>query len=79
VVDGTLRVGQKIRLWVNGKVFEVEGLGYQSPKPVACEALSAGEVGYMFANIKTVSDARIGDTVMEDANPAPSPCPASRK
>jgi GTP-binding protein LepA len=75
VVDGTLRVGQKIRLWSNGKAFEVEGLGYQSPKPVPCEALSAGEVGYMFANIKTVSDARIGDTVMEDANPAPEPLP----
>ena len=75
VVDGTLRVGQKIRLWTNGKAFEVEGLGYQSPKPVACEELSAGEVGYMFANIKTVSDARIGDTVMEDANPAPEPLP----
>jgi GTP-binding protein LepA len=75
VVDGTLRIGQRIRLWVNGKVFEVEGLGYQSPKPVACEELSAGEVGYMFANIKTVSDAQIGDTVVDHDNPASEPLP----
>ena len=73
VVDGRLRVGQKIRLWSNGKVLEVEGLGYQSPKPVACEELSAGEVGYMFANIKTVSDAQIGDTVTDDQAPAAEP------
>ncbi|HOL71172.1 MAG TPA: translation elongation factor 4 [Bryobacteraceae bacterium] len=75
VVDGKLRIGQHIRLWANGKVFEVEGLGYQSPKPVACEELSAGEVGFMFANIKTVSDAQIGDTVIDDDNPAAEPLP----
>ena len=75
VIDGRLRIGQKIRLWSNGRVFEVEGLGYQSPKPVPCEELSAGEVGYMFANIKTVSDAQIGDTVMDDDAPAAQPLP----
>ena len=75
VVDGRLRIGQKIRLWSNGKVFEVEGLGYQSPKPVPCEELSAGEVGYMFANIKTVSDAQVGDTVTDDDDPAAEPLP----
>jgi GTP-binding protein LepA len=73
VVDGRLRIGQKIRLWSNGQTFEVEGLGYQSPKPVPCEELSAGEVGYMFANIKTVSDARVGDTVTGEDNPATEP------
>jgi GTP-binding protein LepA len=75
VVDGRLRIGQRIRLWANGRVFEVEGLGYQSPKPAPCEELSAGEVGYMFANIKTVSDAQIGDTVMDHDDPAPEPLP----
>ncbi len=68
-------MGQKIRLWSNGKVFEVEGLGYQSPKPVPCEELSAGEVGFMFANIKTVSDAQIGDTITDHDNPAAEPLP----
>ena len=65
VVDGTLRVGQKIKLWATGALCEVEGVGYQSPKPIPCEELSAGEAGFLFANIKTVSDARIGDTVIE--------------
>ncbi len=75
VVDGRLRLGQKIRLWSNGKAFEVEGLGYQSPKPVPCEELSAGEVGYLFANIKTVSDAQIGDTVTDHGAPCAEPLP----
>jgi GTP-binding protein LepA len=75
VIDGRLKLGQRIRLWSNGTVFEVEGLGYQSPKPVPCEELSAGEVGFMFANIKTVSDAKIGDTVTDDTVPASEPLP----
>ncbi len=75
VFSGKLRVGQKIRLWSNQSVHEVEGLGYQSPKPVPCDELSAGEVGFMFANIKTVSDAQIGDTIIDHANPAPEPLP----
>ena len=76
VVDGRLRVGQKIRLWSKaGTSFEVEGLGYQSPKPIPCEELAAGEVGFLFANIKTVSDAQIGDTITGAENPASEPLP----
>jgi GTP-binding protein LepA len=75
VVDGRLHKGQKIRLWSNNTVHEVEGVGYQSPKPVLCEELAAGEVGYLFANIKTVSDAQIGDTIIDHANPAAEPLP----
>ncbi|HSB18233.1 MAG TPA: translation elongation factor 4 [Bryobacteraceae bacterium] len=75
VVDGALRVGQKIRLWSSGKMFEVEGLGYQTPKRIPCDELTAGEVGFMSANVKTVSDAQVGDTVIDDANPAPDPLP----
>jgi len=79
VVDGRLRIGQKIRLWSTGKVFEVEGLGYQTPKRIACEELAAGEVGFMFANIKTVSDAQVGDTVVDDGDPAAEPLPGFQK
>ncbi len=79
VVDGTLRMGQKIKLWATGALCEVEGLGYQSPKPVPCDELSAGEVGFLFANIKTVSDAQIGDTITSVRIPRPSRCRASRK
>jgi GTP-binding protein LepA len=75
VLDGRMRLGQKIKLWSNDTIHEVEGLGYQSPKPIPCEELAAGEVGFLFANIKTVSDAKIGDTIMDAANPASEPLP----
>ena len=75
VLDGHLRLHQKIRLWANGQVFEVEGLGYQAPKATPAEVLSAGEVGFLFANIKTVSDAKIGDTIVDDENRAAEPLP----
>jgi len=75
VIDGRLKVGQRIKLWSNGKTFEVDGLGYQSPKPIPCNELSAGEAGFLFANIKTVADAQIGDTVTEEARPADEPLP----
>ncbi len=75
IVDGTLRKGQKIRLFSNGRTFEVDGVGYQSPKPIPCDQLSAGEAGFMFANIKTVADAKIGDTIMEEGNLAEEPLP----
>ena len=75
VVEGRMYLGQKIRLWAAGKAFEVEGLGYQSPKPVPCEELAAGEVGFLFANIKTITDAQIGDTITDDGRPAEEPLP----
>jgi len=75
IVDGILRKGQKVRLFSNGRSYEVEGLGFQSPKPVPSDELTAGEAGFVFANIKTVSDAKIGDTIMGDANPVDEPLP----
>ncbi len=75
IVDGTLRKGQTIKLWSNGKTFEVDGVGFQSPKPVACDELTAGEAGFLFANIKTVSDAKVGDTIMDDGGAATEPLP----
>jgi GTP-binding protein LepA len=75
VLDGRLRLKQKIRLWSNGQVFEVEGLGYQAPKATPCDELAAGEVGFLSANIKTVSDAKIGDTIVDDEAPAAEPLP----
>lgn len=79
VVDGTLRVGQKVLLMSTGKVYEVEGLGYQTPKPVSCDQLRTGEVGFMFANIRAVTDARIGDTVTDAEHPATEPLPGFRE
>jgi GTP-binding protein LepA len=75
VFQGTLRKGQKIRLWSNGRVHEVETLGVLTPKPVEVEQLSAGEVGFLMANIKNVADSKIGDTITDDARPAIEPLP----
>jgi GTP-binding protein LepA len=75
VVEGRLRLHQKVRLWSNNQVYEVEGLGYQAPKATPSDELSAGEVGFLFANIKTVSDAKIGDTITDAENPATEPLP----
>jgi len=75
VIDGRVRKGQNIRLWSNQSVHEVDGVGYQSPKAIPCDELAAGEVGFLFANIKTVSDAQIGDTITDHANPAAEPLP----
>src|SRR5262249_52453091 len=70
VMQGTLRRGMKIRLWSNGQTFDVETLGVLTPKPVEIDELAAGEVGFMIANIKNVSDSKIGDTITDDARPA---------
>jgi GTP-binding protein LepA len=75
VLDGRMRLHQKIRLWSNSQAFEVEGLGYQAPKSTPAAELSAGEVGFLHANIKTVSDAKIGDTITDFDNPAAEPLP----
>jgi GTP-binding protein LepA len=65
----------KVRLWWNGKTLDVETLGVLTPKPVEIDELVAGEVGFMIANNKTVSDTKIGDTITDDARPAIEPLP----
>jgi GTP-binding protein LepA len=75
VMQGTMRKGQRIRLMSNEKSFEVESMGVLMPKPVEIGELSAGEVGFFAATIKTVGDTRIGDTVTDDLHPAPAQLP----
>jgi GTP-binding protein LepA len=75
VFEGTLRKGQKVRFWWNNRVFDVEALGVLTPKPVEIGELKAGEVGFMIANIKNVADTKIGDTIVDDSNPAIEPLP----
>src|ERR1700719_555245 len=71
VMEGRITPHTKIRLCYNNQVNEVETLGTLTPKPVALEDLEAGEVGFIVANIKRVAEARMGDTVIEAARPAP--------
>jgi GTP-binding protein LepA len=75
VVDGELAKGMKIRLWSTGRTYEVEGLGYRTPKHASCDVLSAGEVGWVIANIKNVTETKIGDTICEDSKPPSVPLP----
>ncbi len=70
VIQGVLKKGQRIRLMSNGRTFDVETLGVLTPKPVEVDELSAGEVGFLIANIKNVADTKIGDTVTDDHHPA---------
>ena len=70
VVDGTLRVGQKIRLMADDTDFEVIGLGRFRPRETPCDELGVGQVGYVVANIKQLSDVHIGDTITQVPNPA---------
>src|SRR3974390_3115138 len=75
IFEGSLRKGMKIRLWSNGRVFQVENLGVLTPKPVEIDELFAGEVGFLVANIKNVADTKIGDTITEDDRPCIEPLP----
>lgn len=70
VFDGTVKVGDKIRLMNNGKEFEVTEVGVMSPKAVKRDFLMVGDVGYITASIKTIQDTRVGDTVTLADNPA---------
>lgn len=75
VMDGTVKKGDKVRLMVSGKEYEIDELGVLSPTQVQVDELHAGEVGYFAAAIKAVEDARVGDTITLAANPAAEPLP----
>ncbi len=75
VVDGVVRPKQKIKLFSNSAVYEVQSVGVFTPKMQQTSALSPGEVGCIIAGIKRVSDAKIGDTVMDADHPADAPLP----
>jgi GTP-binding protein LepA len=79
VIDGLMRPGQKIRLMATGHDYEIEQLGVFSPKPVPVESLGVGEAGFMVANIKTVTDAKIGDTITETERPTATPFPGFKE
>ena len=76
IKDGVLRAGDRIRMMSSGKEFEVVEVGTMEPFGLCkCECLSAGEVGYLTASIKSVGDTRVGDTVTLADNPADEPLP----
>ena len=75
VVDGAIRPKMKVRLMDRGRDYEVEQVGVFSPKLLVVSELTVGDVGFVIAGIKTVSDAQIGDTLTETSRPTATPCP----
>ncbi len=63
VVDGSISIGDRIKMMSNGKVYEVLELGKHTPKEKQLKTLSAGEVGYLSGSIKSIEDVRVGDTI----------------
>jgi len=78
VFDGEVKPGTKIKLMSTGKEFEVVEVGTQTPFRKVLDKLSAGEVGWICANIKNIEDAQVGDTITYADNPTDSPCPGFR-
>ncbi len=79
VLEGTMTVRQNIRLWSNQKRFEVQELGVIAPYTTAVKQLIAGEVGILVANVKELVDAKVGDTVTDDAIPCIEPYPGFKE
>jgi GTP-binding protein LepA len=75
ILNGTITKGTKMKLMATSKVFEVEEIGVFKPKMEKAETLSAGEVGYIAANIKEAKDAKVGDTITNEQNPTAEPMP----
>ncbi|MGB3160151.1 translation elongation factor 4 [Carnobacterium sp.] len=79
VMDGIIKTGDTMKLMNTNKTFEVAEVGVFSPKPIKRDFLMVGDVGYVTANIKTVQDARVGDTITLANNPASEALPGYRK
>ena len=75
VIDGEVHKGMKIRLMSNGQVYQVDSVGVLTPKMKEVDRISAGEVGFIMANIKVVADTKIGDTITAHENPTSTPFP----
>lgn len=79
IVDGTVKSGDIIRFMNNGATYKVEEVGRFLLSRQKCNSLSAGDVGYIIAGVKTVSDVRTGDTITLDGRPCSQPLPGFRE
>jgi GTP-binding protein LepA len=79
VVDGSIKVGDKVKMMATGKEFEVNEVGVFTPKAIQREELTVGDVGFLSASIKNVGDTRVGDTITNAKNGATEPLPGYRK
>ncbi|MEH6888282.1 elongation factor 4 [Bacillus sp. JJ864] len=79
VVNGTVKVGDKVRMMATGKEFEVTEVGVFTPKTTQRQELTVGDVGFLAASIKNVGDTRVGDTITHAKRPAAEALPGYRK
>ncbi len=79
IFDGSVKVGDKIKMFSSGKTFDVTEVGIFTPNMRKTDSLTAGDVGYISASIKNVADTRVGDTVTNAADPCSSPLPGYKK
>ncbi|AVP87633.1 GTP-binding protein LepA [Candidatus Phycorickettsia trachydisci] len=79
VFDGKISKGQKIKMMKSGATYTVESIGYFTPKKIMVNELSAGQVGFITAAIKQVSNCLVGDTITDDKNPTPKSLPGFKK
>ncbi|OAN49401.1 translation elongation factor 4 [Magnetospirillum moscoviense] len=75
IKNGVLKRGQKIRMMATGAAYEVDQVGYFTPKMIRCSDLRPGEMGFITAGIKAVADTKVGDTITDDKKPAPVALP----
>lgn len=75
IKDGSLKKGDRIKFFSNQKEYDVDEVGYLRLKLVPTKSLSVGEVGYVIANVKNVTDTKVGDTITSVNNPATEPLP----
>jgi len=79
VIDGVLRKGMRIRFMAEAQDYDAEQLGIFTPKAIPIDELGVGEVGFLVANVKKISDAKIGDTITETARPTQEPFPGFKE
>ena len=79
IFDGTVKAGDKIKMWATGKEFEVVEVGVNANGNIPLKELSAGDVGYLTASIKNVKEARVGDTIFDPKNPPKEALPGYKK
>jgi len=73
IYDGSIKKGMRVRFMSSGATYQVDNVGVFTPKPTQVSALTAGDVGYLTASIKTVAETPVGDTITDDKRPALEP------
>ena len=79
VVNGLIKIGDKIRVMSTGRAWQVDKLGRFTPKSVGATQLGAGEVGFVIAGIKEIDGAPVGDTITLDSKPCAAPLPGFKQ